>query len=134
MKPPNRVGNSMARYLFSCGYQIVGQSAKVSNGWVRCTVADRKSGEPRGVRWIRVKGEGGGFDVVKNDPNGGQRRLIVKDENGAVVPLGRLRACPVCEGPLLAAPEVSREGHCYSPRPDQGVLDCRFGAGTRAAS
>lgn len=77
---------AVARFLYSCGYEVVGQARKGAGGWFRCEVKDRRTGYAQGIRWVRPRPEGvPGFDVRKVDPTG-VRALDVR--------------CPTCGGPL----------------------------------
>jgi hypothetical protein len=80
---------AICRYLFSCGYEVVGQARK-AGGWFRAEVKDRKTGEARGIRWVRPRqGERSGYEVRSTDPDPKVRSLDSR------------RKCPTCGGPLV---------------------------------
>lgn len=63
------LGPSILRFLFSCGYRVPGRTSAAGGGWVRADVVDRTSLEEVGVRWVRPKQGGGGFEIVSQDPH-----------------------------------------------------------------
>lgn len=81
---------AISRFLYSCGYEVVGQMHKVADGWQRAEVKDRKTGQARGHRWVRSRGEGvPGYEVRSTDPDPKVRALDAR------------RVCPSCGGPLV---------------------------------
>jgi hypothetical protein len=65
---------AVSRFLYSCGYEVVGRVQKAGL-WMRAEVKDRKTGEPKGYRWVRPRAAGPGYEVRSADPDPKVRNL-----------------------------------------------------------
>lgn len=79
---------AIARFLYSCGYEVVGHVRKVGD-WHRAEVKDRKTGAARGTRWVRPRLDRPGYVVLSTDPD------------PKVSHLDADRKCPTCDGPMI---------------------------------